>query len=302
MFKSPTPPRPVINTTVISSPIPIKIPFHPVFTQKGPGCKSVPPFVKRPCSKDTPPTDRIELSPTCLIPAEVTPEYAEWFGTPPSIISSEISDINPYAEFNPHKQSFSKEDPFSPPDSLLPHTYATATPSDNISEDFLRDDSFSDTSFDTSPYLLDEESPVIHFPFVEASVFAKPHTGAIKVLPDLPPLTSLKRTKPPIRPATLPRGCLSFRPECPLKEVDSKREVDSRPVPGNDVTIGTEACIETNPLPDVSDCVKMFEAMARPSLGARRNPKVRASFTSFDNQRTHSRLVKRVSMREPDRF
>ena len=36
MFKSPTPPRPVINTTVISSPIPIKLPYHPVFTQKGP--------------------------------------------------------------------------------------------------------------------------------------------------------------------------------------------------------------------------------------------------------------------------
>ena len=254
MFKSPTPPRPVINTTVISSPIPIKLPYHPVFTQKGPDYKPIPPFVKRPCSKDTPPLDRVDnLSPTCLIPAEVTPEYAEWSGSPPSIISSEISDTNPYAEFNPHKQLLSREDPFSPP--LLPHTSATPTPSDNISEDFLRDDSFSDTSFDTSPYLLDEESPVIHFPFVQASIFAKPHSGAIKVLPDLPPLAALKKTKPPARPATLPRGSHSFRPECPLKEVDSEIEVDSRSVPANDVATETEACIETAPLPDVSEGV-----------------------------------------------
>ncbi|KAI6653698.1 Rho GTPase-activating protein 17-like [Oopsacas minuta] len=306
MFKSPTPPRPVINTTVISSPVPIKIPFHPVFTDRNTCYRATPPIVKRPCSKCTPPLDRVDYSPADAIGTEVTPKFTEWAGSPPSIISSENSDGTSYVEHNPQKQSLSKEDPLSDPlpPPLLHNT--TATPSDNTSEDFLRDDSFSDTSFDTSPYLLDEESPVIHYPFVEASVFAKPHMGAIKVLPDLPPVAPLKRTKSPFKPATMPRGSHTFQRESSLKEVNPEIEVDYRPVPEiekHNVIIDREGCcVETKPLPDVSDCVKLFEAMARPTGGVRRNTKIRASFTSFDNARNHSRLIKRTSMREPDRF
>ena len=307
MFKSPTPPRPIIHTTVISSPIPVKLPFHPIFSQREGGYKQIPPIVKRPCNKDTPPIERADYSPTDIFSAEITPECPEWIGSPPSIISSENSDMTSSSEYklNPH----SKEDPLSellPP--LPPQRDATqntvATPSDLTSEDILRDDSFSDTSFDTSPLVLDEESPMVHYPFIEASIFAKPHMGAIKVLPDLPPLARLKPLKSIYKPATFPRRINSFRDEYLIEEIDSETEemgdsIELAKRSCEDILLG-EVCVETNPLPDVADCVKLFEAMARPNSEARRDPNIRASFGGFymDRNHNHSRLIKRTSMLE----
>ena len=304
MFKSPTPPRPVIHTTVISSPIPVKLPFHPIFTDQRAAYKQIPPIVKRPCTNCTPPLLHVDFSSTDLFSAEVTPVCPEWVGSPPSIISSENSDMTSSSEYklNPH----SKEDPLSellPP--LPPQCDAThntvATPSDLTSEDILRDDSFSDTSFDTSPLALDEESPVVLYPFVEASIFAKPHMGAIKVLPDLPPLAPLKPIKGFSHSATLPRRSKSFREESQIEEIDSETEK----LEGDSMDTAKRSCddILTNPLPDVADCVKLFEAMARPNSEGRRDTNVRASFGGFymDTNRNQPRLIKRASMREPER-
>ena len=152
--------------------------------------------------------------------------------------------------------------------------------------------------------MLDEESPVTLYPFVEASIFAKPHMGAIKVLPDLPPLAPLKRTKALYKPATLPRRNKSFREDC-LIEIDSEAE-EGACIPTDVAKRSCEnisdVCVETNPLPDVADCVKLFEAMGRPNSEARRDPNVRASFGGFylEKNHNHPRLIKRASMREPD--
>ena len=307
MFKSPTPPRPVIHTTLISSPIPVKLPAHAALARipAGPaGTRESPPIVKRACLKPTPPLQHHIYPQTPNLPAasqrnvNVVPE---WVGSPPSIISSENTDVTSSLESSSQMQIQPKQEPVPPDINPL----AAPTPSDNTSEDLLRDDSFTDTSLDTFPFCLKEESPEVYSPFVDASPFVKPYMGAIKVLPDLPPIAPLRRTLALSKPVRLLRGNVSSHEDA-LSEGSISDGEDRHPVKWRPVVkrahkpVRAASCVETAPLPDVADCVRLFEAMARPNSEARKDPTVRASFAGFNY--APSKLKYSSSMREPDRL